>query len=65
MKTQSIYSFCTSEGWRTSDIKAHNPKQAYKIACGMTIAAQYGVVIPQYYKYDRDGLASIYSLKSL
>lgn len=66
MKNKIVYSFFTSEGWRTLDIKAYNPKQAYKIAIQMPIAAQYGYITNQYIKYGKDGISPIdrvYTLK--
>jgi hypothetical protein len=65
MKIKTIYSFFTTNGWRTGDIKAYNPKQAYKLAKAQKLADMYGEVITSYIKYDKDGsspLDRVYTL---
>lgn len=66
------YSFITSTSWRTEDIKARNPKQAYKMALeshkalgGEKKGSIFGFITKSFYKYDKDGTTPIDRVFSL
>lgn len=54
MKKKTKYTFLLTTGFRTPDIEAYNPKQAYKIASQQSYKL---ILTKAYEKFDRDGFA--------
>ena len=69
MKKETTYAFITSKSWRF-EVKAYNPKQAYKKALATYKPAEIdgetsGELTKSYYRYSQEGFTHIENVKHL